>query len=532
MSNNQINWMIDQVKAGRMARREFIGRAGALGVGVVAAGSMLTRAGVAAEPIWGGEANFGTEYTGAEETYDPTKMTNTTDIQRAYQTYNRLTNLDRDMNVVPNLAVEWEAANDATEWTFKLREGVEFHNGKTFTAEDIIYSIQEHIKEGSESPSKPLLAPIIDMQADGPNVIKFTLDSGNADFPVILAHDYHTSIVPTGWKDGDHPVGTGPYAVTSFTPGLESVQERFANYWNEDSAYVSTWITRGIPDNAARNSALQSGGIDIGLAVEPRVAALLEQSGTAVVHSTPSGSYFIWDMMVDRAPTSDLNVRLALKHAVDRQYLVDNVLQGHGLVANDFPVNPGLPTYCWDIPQHSYDPEKAKFYWDKTGLSSIEVAVSNAGDAAAVDCSVILQEQASAAGIDVVVNRVPDDGYWSHTWMQVPFNVSGWNSRPTADLALTLPHACGGSWNETAWCNERFDELLVLGRKETDLEKRKEIYCEACTLLHDDGGAFIPFFKNFVEGTSLRTQNYHGSPAFSGGAGWAFEEVWLDDAQA
>lgn len=233
MSEKQINWMVEQVKAGKLARREFIGHAGALGVGVVTAGSMLVRAGVAEEPIWGGEATFGTEYTGAEETYDPTKMTNSTDIQRAYQTYNRLTNLDRDMNVVPNLAVEWEAANDATEWTFKLREGVEFHNGKTFTAEDVIYSIQEHIKEGSESPSKPVLEPIIDLQADGPNVLKITLNSGDADFPVILGHDYHTSIVPAGWKDGDEIVGTGPYAVKSFTPGLESVQERFANYWNE-----------------------------------------------------------------------------------------------------------------------------------------------------------------------------------------------------------------------------------------------------------------------------------------------------------
>ena len=237
-------------------------------------------------------------------------------------------------------------------------------------------------------------------------------------------------------------------------------------------------------------------------------------------------------MMCDRAPTDDLNVRLALKHALDRQNLVDTVLQGHGLVANDFPVNPGLPTYCWDIPQHGYDPEKAKWYWDKTGLSSIDLAVSNAGHAASVDSSLILQENARAAGIEININRVPDDGYWSHTWMQVPFNVSGWNSRPTADLALTLPHACGGSWNETAWCNERFDELLVLGRKETDLDRRKEIYCEACTLLHDDGGAFIPFFQNYVEGASLRTQNYHGSSAFSGGAGWPYEEVWLDDAKA
>jgi peptide/nickel transport system substrate-binding protein len=528
----QVEWYLEQAKAGKMSRREFVGRAGTLGVTAAVATTMLSKAGVAAEPQRGGTVNVATEYAGAEETYDPTKMTNSTDIQRAYQVYNRLTNLDRDLNVVPNLATEWEASEGATVWTFKLRDGVEFHDGKTFTADDVIYSFNEHIKEGSESPSKPLLEPIVEMKADGPDVLVITLNSGNADFPTLLGHDYHTSIVPAGWVDGDAVVGTGPYSLIEFTPGRESVVDRFPNYWKEDSAYVDTFITQGIPDNAARGNALRAGDIDMTLRVEARLASLMDQDPSVNVVSTPSGSFFVWDMMCDRAPTSDINVRLAMKHCVDRQYLVDNVLQGHGVVANDFPVNPAAPTYCHDIPQFEYDPDKAKFYWDKTGLSSIELAVSNAGHANAVDSSVILQEQAAQAGIDIVLNRVPDDGYWSHTWMQQPFNVSGWNSRPTADLILTIAHACGGSWNETAWCNERFDELLIMGRVETDAEKRLAIYCEACTLLHDDGGAFIPFFSNYVEGIRTRIQNFHGSSALALGAGWPYEEIWVDDSQA
>ncbi len=532
MSKQQLDWMIDEIRAGRLDRREFIGRAGQLGVGVAAATTMLSSAGIAETPIKGGEVRVSPEYTGAEETYDPTKMTNSTDIQRAYQVYNRLTNLDRDMNVVPNLAAEWEATNQASEWTFKLREGVEFHDGKTLTADDVIYSLGEHIKEGSESPSKPLLAPIVDMRADGPNVVKITLDSGNADFPVTLGHDYHTSIVKEGWKDGDPVVGTGPYKVVEFTPGLASVAEKNANYWNPDAGHVSTFITQGIPDNAARSSALQAGDVDFDLDVEPRVTALLGQNPGVKVYSTPSGSWFAWIMATDRAPTDDLNLRLAMKHAVDRNVVVDTVMVGHGRIGNDFPVNPGLPTYCDAIPQHNYDPEKAKWHWDKTGLSSIELAVANAAHSNAIDASTILQEHAREAGISIELNRVPDDGYWSHTWMQVPFCATGWNSRPTADAILTIAHACGGSWNETFWCNERFDELLVMGRLETDEAKRLEIYCEACTLLHDDGGLFLPFFMNYIEATSSRIQNYHGSPAFSGGAGWPYEEVWIDESKA
>ncbi len=529
--DERIHWMIGQVSAGKMNRREFIGRAGALGVSAAAASSLLSQVAVSAEPIKGGTVSVATEYAGAEETFDPTKMTNSTDIQRSYQVYDRLTNLDRDLNVVPNLAVEWEAANDAAEWTFVLRDGVEFHDGRPFTAADVVYSINEHIKEGSESPAKPLLSSITDMKADG-NTVRVTLDSGNADFPTLLAYDYHTSIVADGWVDGDPVNGTGCYKLSGFQPGLESVTERFADYWNGDAGHVDSFITRGIPDNTARASALRSGDIDIARSIEPRIASLMRaENGIEVVESA-SGAWFAWIMATDRAPTDDLHLRLAMKHAVDRQHLVDNVLLGFGQVGNDFPVNPGLPTYCNAIPQHGYDPEKAKWHWDKAGLSSIQIDVSNAGHSSAVDCTVILQEQARNAGIDIQVNRVPADGYWSHTWMQVPFCVTGWNSRPTADAILTIAHQCGGSWNETFWCNERFDELLVLGRKETDLARRLEIYCEASTLLHDDGGLFLPFFTSDINGIRSRIQNFHGSPANQMGAGWPYHEIWIDESMA
>ena len=529
--NEELKGMVAEVAAGRMDRRTFIGRAGALGVTAGAASSLLAASGTAAEPMKGGTVSVATEYAGAEETFDPTKMTNSTDIQRSYQIYDRLTNLDRDLNVVPNLAVEWEAANDATEWTFVLREGVEFHDGRPFGANDVVYSVNEHIKEESQSPAKPLLSSIVDMNTDG-NTVKFTLDSGNADFPTLLAYDYHTSIVAEGWVDGDPVNGTGCYRLTEFRPGLESVTERFANYWNSEAGHVDSFITRGIPDNTARVGALRAGDIDIARSIEPRVAKLMQTEEGVEVIASASGQWFAWIMATDRAPTNDLNLRLAMKHSVDRQHLVDNVLLGFGVVGNDFPVNPGLPTYCREIPQHTYDPEKAKWHWDKTGLSSVQIDVSNAANANAVDCTTILQEQARNAGVEIVVNRVPDDGYWSHTWMQVPFCVTGWNSRPTADAILTIAHQCGGSWNETFWCNERFDELLVLGRKETDPARRLEIYCEACTLLHDDGGLFLPFFTSDINGITARIQNFHGSPANQMGAGWPYHEVWIDESKA
>jgi peptide/nickel transport system substrate-binding protein len=524
-----ISVLLKQMKSGRLNRREFLSRAAALGISTSVGTALLGQSAYAATPKRGGEVVWADAESSPSETYDPTKMLSGTDATRAYQVYNRLTNLDRDLNVVPNLAEEWNGANDATEWTFVLRKGVEFHNGKTLTASDVIYSLGEHIKEGSESPSKVLLSSIVDMRADGDNVVKITLNSGNADFPVQLGYDYHTSIVPDGWKDGDAVVGTGPYKFVEFEPGIRSVNTRNENYFKSDVAWVDTWITQNVSDPTARTNGLRTGTIDIAQ-VDPRVADLLGRDPAVTVHSTPSGQHFLWAMMCDRAPTNDLNLRLALKHCADRQAMVDQLLLGHGTIANDFPVNPGISMYCREIPQYEYDPDKAKFYWEKTGLSGIEIAASTQAGEFAVDACVMLQESAKAAGINIEINRVPADGYWENTWMKVPICASNWNSRPTADLVLTAIYQSDAEWNETQWKNERFDELLILARKTVDDQERYGMYCEAETLLHDDGGAFIPFFMNFVEATRARIQNYHGSPAFGGGAGWPYEEVWIDDS--
>lgn len=524
-----IDILLKEMETGRMTRREFLDRAAALGISATVGTTLLGQSAYAAMPKRGGEVMVAPEETSQTETYDPTKMTTGIDATRAYQVYNRLTNLDRDLQAVPNLAVEWESANEATEWTFKLRKGVEFHNGKTLTVKDVIYSLNEHIKENSKSPSKTLLSPIVDMKADGDDVLKITLNSGNAEFPVLLGYDYHTSVVVEGWKDGDPVVGTGPYKLKEFEPGLTSVAVRNENYWKTDAAWVDTYITQGIPDATARSNGLRTGSIDMA-PVDARIAAMLDRDPNVTVHSTPSGAQFLWAMMCDRPPTNDLNVRLALKYCVDRKAMVDSLLQGNGTIGNDFSVNPKSPMYCKEIPQHNYDPDKARFYWKKTDLSGIEIFVSNAAGDFAVDATVLLKESAKAAGIDIKVTRMPEDGYWDSTWMKVPMCASNWNSRPTADLMLTLVYHSDAEWNETQWKNERFDELLVLGRKTTDPAKRYEIYCEAETLLHDTGGAFNPMYMNFVEGTSARIQGYHGSSAFFLGAGWPFEEVWVADS--
>jgi peptide/nickel transport system substrate-binding protein len=514
---------LEQMKAGTMSRRDFMGLAASLGLTAAAVNACPA---AAAAPSRGGTVRLATDYSGGEETFDLTRMNNATDAQRSYQVYNRLCNLDRNMRLVPNLATSWESKPGAREWIFVLREGVEFHNGKTLTAEDVVYSISEHIKPNSKSPAKPYLQNISSVKADGNYRVKIELASGSADLPYVFGHDFHTGVIPSGWKNGDPVVGTGPYQLVEFTPGGRSVVKRFPNYWKPDSAWVESFVTQGIADTTARSAALRAGDMDIVMALDPKLVSLMAADPKVRVAEIASGSHMTFAMLCDAAPTNDINVRLALKHAFHRQAMLKTVLLNHGQVGNDIPVSPAIPTYAHDIPQHDFDADKAAYHWRKAGIGSIELVVSKAVGGGE-EAGLVLQAHAKTCGIDLRIRRAAADGYFNDTWMKVPFCVSSWNARPTADLILTLGYQSQAPWNETHWSNPRFDRLLAEGRVELDEARRKAIYREAQLLLHDEGGVIVPFFNNYIDATSSRIQNFRPSPAFQLSAGWMYEEIWV-----
>lgn len=209
-------------------------------------------------------------------------------------------------------------------------------------------------------------------------------------------------------------------------------------------------------------------------------------------------------MRCDTAPFNDVNVRRAIKHAVNRQELVDKILFGYGAIGNDHPISSGMRYHNNDLPQTSYDPDKAKFYLKQAGLSDLSVQLS-AADAAfsgAVDAAVLIQNSAKAAGINVEVVREPNDGYWGDVWLNKPWCACYWGGRPVEDMILSIAYESGAAWNDTFWSNERFDTLLRGARAELDTDKRREMYHEMQAILSDDGGALIPMFASYVFATN------------------------------
>jgi len=175
-------WLLGEVEKGRMSRREFLGRSSALGMALSVGAGLINQA-HAATPKAGGHMRLAMGHGATSDTLDPATLTNGLQWVVAYGVANTLTELNAHGNLIPSLATEWSSSPDAATWTFKLRQGVEFHNGKTMTAEDVIASINYHRGEDSKSVGKPVLASVSEITADGQDTVVFTLSEGNADFP-------------------------------------------------------------------------------------------------------------------------------------------------------------------------------------------------------------------------------------------------------------------------------------------------------------------------------------------------------------
>ena len=218
-----------------------------------------------------------------------------------------------------------------------------------------------------------------------------------------------------------------------------------------------------------------------------------------------------------------------MKYLLDRVQVKSAVFRGYAVVGNDHPIAPGSRYYNADLPQTPYDPDKARFLLKKAGMSSVKMPlVASPAATGSVDMTVLLQQSAKQAGLDLTVNRLPPDGYWSNHWMKHPISFGNINPRPNADIIFSQFFQSTAPWNESGWKNEQFDQLLMTARGETDDAKRSQMYKDMQTLVHDHCGIGIPVFISNIDGVDARIKGY-GSNPLGGFMGYMFaEQVWLD----
>ena len=483
----------------RTTRRRFL-QTGAAGAASLALPIRLARA-----ARKGGHMRLGSGHGATSDSFDPGSHEHGFTIAMSHGYNGYLTEVANDGSLVGQLAESWEASADVATWTFRLRKGVTYHDGREVSAEDVIASINHHRGEESTSAAKPILAPVADMKADGKHTVVINLEAGNADFPFLVS-DYHVPVMPSSdgkpdWRSG---IGAGAYKVKSFEPGVRIDLEKYADYWDSARGYFDAVTMITMADPAARTNAIITGEVDAIDRVDLKTAHLLDRRPGITVNSIAGTQHYTFPMRTQTPPFDDNNVRLALKHAINREEMVEKILFGYGVVGNDHPIGPGQRFFANDLEQRTYDPDKAKHYLKQAGLDSLSVdlSVADAAFAGAVDAGALFAESAKVANIDINLIREPNDGYWKDVWNKKPFCACYWAGRATADWMFATAYEAGVPWNGTQWEHERFNMLLKAARAELDESKRREMYAEMQQIVRDEGGPIIPMFASYVFATS------------------------------
>lgn len=513
----------------KATRRDVMGWLMAGGIGIATAGSIATHAAqaLAQTPKKGGRLRVAGSGTSTADTVDPAKQSFSTDYARCNMFYNGLTSLDGKL--APQLALAQSIENDkATVWTIKLRKDVAFHDGKTLTSADVVYSLNRHKDPSVGSKAKSLAEQMTAIKATGPNEVQITLSAPNADLPVVLG-TFHFLIVKDGTTDFSTALGTGPYKCQEFKPGVRSIAVRNDGYWKPEQPYLDEIEFIGIPDESARVNALLSGDVQMIAAVNARSAGRISSTPGYQIHETKSGNYTDLVMRIDSGPTQNPDFVLAMKYLFDREQMRSAIVRGFAVLGNDQPIDPTNRFYNSELPQRPFDLDKAKFHLQKAGIgkTAVPIVASPAADNS-IEMALLLQQAGQKIGLTLDIQRVPADGYWTNHWMKHPLGFGNINPRPSADILFTLFFKSDAAWNECGWKNEKFDQLLAAARAETVETKRKQMYWDMQTMVHDSSGIGIPLFLSLIDGLSTKVKGL-GSIPLGGLMGYNFaENVWLE----
>jgi peptide/nickel transport system substrate-binding protein len=329
--------------------------------------------------------------------------------------------------------------------------------------------------------------------------VRIPLKIQNAGFLADLGQ-YFNSIVPVGY-DPKNPIGTGAWKYQSFTPGQQSVFVKFPHYWQSGRPLADQLTIIDFTDDTARINALLSGQIDLADTVPTEQIPQIQGSSGLQVIDNPAGGWLPITMRVDQAPFSDVRVRQAFRLIVNRPQMVEQVLSGHGSIANDL-YGRFDPAYDSALPQRHQDLEQAKSLLKQAGHSNLTVTLVTAPVFAGIpEEAQVFAQQASGAGVTVNLQKVDSGTFYGPNYLKWTFAQDFWGPRRYLSQVAqgSLPNS---PFNECHWDDPAFNKLIAQARAELDPTKRTELIHQAQTIEYDSGGYIIAFFPNYTAAAS------------------------------
>lgn len=480
------------------------------------------------QPVTGGTIKI--SHSTRIATLNPLTLSGPAEYPCIDMVYSRLTRIGFDSQPHPDLAESWEASPDATEFTFKLRAGVTFHDGSPLTADDVVATYEAILNPDIPAAATSVLDMIETVEAIDDLTVRFTLKAPFADLPFSTAHANACILSRAALDDltglETQVNGTGPFKLETYDSARIVRMVKNENYFVAGRPYLDAVEMMLFPDLAAETANFLSGTTDVMLTVQQadfeRIAGSPEIEGQRV----SSGRYVCVVMRQDAEPWNDVRVRKALAKAVDRGLLVDILLEGLGRPANDSIVAPELQ-YATDKPEIAYDPEGARALLAEAGYPDGISVTLVASDRPAIrsQTAIVMQQTAAAAGFNLEIQTMPHDTYLANVWMKGPFYIGYWGMQPTIDATYNLLLTSEAAYQDSEWKNEEFDALIQAGRSTTDEAERARIYAEAQALELAETPYIVPFYEDVLTANRDNTNSWQVAPI---SRYFYIENVWLD----
>src|SRR3954454_19372867 len=474
-------------------------------VGVADAARALAHA-AAATPKRGGTLKIGVIGNGTSETYNPAVFNSPIDFLHGISNFDPLVRLGPNFNFEPGLALRWVPNKTATVWEIHLRPGVKWHDGKPFTADDVIYSLRQM---GSTSHFGHFAVAAVDLKGlkkKGNLIVQMPMTSPRGAIMPLFAF-VNTMIVQNGTKNFSKPVGTGPFMLQSFTPGQQSVAKRNPDYWDHGKPYVDELQIISVTDPTTTTDALQSGQLNAVYPVIFPIAAAKQKnpsSGNWKLVVQKGGFHQTIYMRADQAPFNDARVRLAMKLIPNREKMIETVLAGFGEVGNDL-YGKHLAGYA-NLPQHDQDIDKVKSLLKSAGKSGLEVTLQTTDALPGLtDAATFYAQEAKKAGVKVNVKTVPGSSYFNPSllFLKMPFAQDSW---PIVSLSHAY-HLLGTSTapvNEGHYTSQTFDAQVQAAESTLAPGKSKVSWTQAQRTFWQDSSYIVWGLRHSTSGAGQK----------------------------
>ncbi len=478
----------------------------------------------------GGILKIGTQ---AVAGLDPHFATTIADVQLSSQVYECLTYIDASNRPVPDLAESWDSPDGKT-WTFALRRGAHFSNGRPVSAQDVVFSFNRLRDPKLGTPVVDLFRSIREVRALDPRRVQFLLAETNPEFASDVG-DYHAAILPAGTADpAAEPIGSGPFRVDSWFPWQGAILKRNPYYDRKGAdglplPYLQEIHLNYSPRLSDQEEALRRGRLDFIGGLTTETVKSLQRTGAARILTVDANMHWVIHLRSDPGHVAaDNRVRRALKLATDHQEIVNAVRPGLASIGNGFtPVGPAFGMYHLVRPPFP-DPARAKRLLAEAGYPQglrIDLYVTNQPDVLPI--AQIWKGQMDRIGVQVDIRVLSPEEYYGRgqrSWLKVDFGITDWGTRATPVAYFNLAYRSDAPWNETHWSDPEFDEVTGRLEREMDAGRRVRLYHQAQEILIERGPIIVVYFARAAAGVNPMLQ---GVTLASDWPQTRFREAWF-----